>query len=79
VHDLPAELAREITLAASAEAAAAGASAIVVATEWPELRRADLAGALRGMPRPLVLDANRFLGEQLAGLGAEYVAVGVPT
>ena len=30
------------------------------------------------MARKLVLDANRFLADRVAGLGVEYYAVGVP-
>lgn len=48
-------------------AAAKDAQALVVMTEWPEFRKIDgdaIANALAG--RRLVLDANRFLAQQLA-------------
>lgn len=74
---LPAELGR-IQLAPSAAAAVVGASALVIATEWPELRAVDLVAALATMTRRLVLDANRFLVNQVANSSAEYLAVGAP-
>jgi len=78
IRTLPPELAGAIELCSTALDTARGADALVVATEWPELREVDLAGALRLMSRPLVVDANRFLGGSVAGLGAEYHAVGAP-
>lgn len=56
-----------------------GASALVIATEWPAFRDLDLGALLPLMERRLVVDANRFLGAKLAGLDSEYYAVGVPT
>jgi UDPglucose 6-dehydrogenase len=73
VGDLP------IMLAASAANALAGASALVIATEWPELAQVDLEAALPAMHSRLVLDANRFLAKQFASQNAEYYAVGAPT
>lgn len=78
VRALPEELAPTIALAASPDAALRGASALVIATEWPELRQVDLAAAIAHMQRRLVLDANRFLASSFARLDAEYFAVGVP-
>ena len=75
---LPPELSQQMTLAASAEAALRGASALVVATEWPDFLKIDLATALPVMKRRLILDANRFLAARVAGKPVEYVAVGVP-
>ncbi|MCC7124481.1 MAG: UDP-glucose/GDP-mannose dehydrogenase family protein [Acidobacteria bacterium] len=49
--DLPAELAG-VTRTATPEEAAAGADAIVVATEWPEYRRVDLDVVARGLRAP---------------------------
>ncbi|MEO9184329.1 MAG: UDP binding domain-containing protein, partial [Kofleriaceae bacterium] len=66
-----------VELCADALAAARGASALVIATEWPQLRELDLAAAIAGMERKLVLDANRFLAGQIGE--AEYYAVGVPS
>jgi UDPglucose 6-dehydrogenase len=79
VRELPPELSRTIALAASAEAAARGASALVIATEWPELTKVELASVIAAMARPLVVDANRFLAKRFAEVpGVEYFAVGVP-
>lgn len=70
----PAELGIEIST--DPLSAASGASALVIATEWPQLRELDLAAAIATMERPLVLDANRFLMKQIGD--AEYYAVGAP-
>jgi len=76
--ELPAELTGEVGLDDSPARAAAGASALVVATEWPIFRDVDMAAVLGGMTRRLVLDPNRFLAGRVAGIDLEYVAVGVP-
>jgi hypothetical protein len=86
VRALPAELASTISLAPGPLDALAGASALVVATEWPELIGAisgaspgTAAAAFGAMRRRLVLDANRFLAKALVGIAdVEYYAVGVP-
>jgi UDPglucose 6-dehydrogenase len=77
VRSIPADIGIEL-LATDPATAARGASALVVATEWPQLRELELAPILASMERRLVLDANRFLAARIAGLDAEYVAVGVP-
>jgi UDPglucose 6-dehydrogenase len=45
--------------------AAAGAEALVVATEWPVYRTLAPAEVIAAMPSGLVIDANRFLGPTL--------------
>ena len=59
--------------------AVAGADAVIVATEWPEIREApwpELIWRLRGR---LIIDANGFLAEQVRSLpGLEYRRVGAP-
>jgi UDPglucose 6-dehydrogenase len=59
-------------------AAAASASALVVMTEWPDYRSIagdSIASALGG--RKIILDANRFLGGQLAeNQSVVYATVG---
>ncbi|MBV8899323.1 MAG: nucleotide sugar dehydrogenase [Verrucomicrobia bacterium] len=59
--------------------AVAGADAVIVATEWPEIREAhwpELISRLRGR---LIIDPNGFLAEQVSSLpGLEYRQVGVP-
>jgi UDPglucose 6-dehydrogenase len=79
VRVLPAELGAAIALAPSPEAALHGASALVVATEWPELREVALAAHLPSMARALVIDANRFLKPPAELRGMQYIAVGVPS
>jgi UDPglucose 6-dehydrogenase len=76
VHEVPVDV--PVTLASSASAALVGASALVIATEWPELQKVELA-ALSMMKRRLVVDANRFLAKRVEGQDIEYYAVGVPT
>lgn len=78
VRSLPPELAGAIALAPDALSAARGADALLVATEWPAFREVALAGALGAMRGRLILDPNRFLAAQAAGLGADYRAVGTP-
>lgn len=68
-----------LTLCPDAYAAAAGAEALVLCTEWPEFAALDWARIKAVMVRPLVLDGRNFLDrEQLAGLGFELLPVGRP-
>jgi UDPglucose 6-dehydrogenase len=79
VKALPAELASKLHLAQSALEAVAGASALVVATEWPDFRDVDVDSVVSAMKRKLVLDPNRFLAAKLGSRNdVEYLAVGVP-
>ena len=77
VKALPPDLGAWIQLAPSALDAATGASALVVATEWPDYRSIDAAPLVAAMRQPYVLDASRFLA---ASLGSDprirYVTVG---
>lgn len=79
IHDLPADLESVLTLASTPLAAATGADAVVVATEWPIFREQTVDALVDVMSAPLVVDAGRFLAKTM---GAEprirYVAVGVP-
>ena len=77
VRALPPEL--TFSLATDPGAALDGASALVIATEWPDFKQLDVKALLPRMVRRLVLDANRFLAQSTAGLDVEYYAVGVPT
>jgi UDPglucose 6-dehydrogenase len=77
VRALPAGLAAQVELTESAAAAVDGASALVVATPWPEYRAIAASDIAARMARRLVLDANRFLGETLGRRqDIEYVSVG---
>ena len=64
--------------AAGPEAAADGASAVVVLTEWPQVLEADWEVVAKGMAEPkLVLDARNCLdADDLAGLGLGYWGIG---
>jgi UDPglucose 6-dehydrogenase len=77
VSTLPDDLTEVIDLTDDPFAAATGADALVIATEWPDYRALDasrIAGALRG---DLVVDANGFLVAALAAdPGVRYASVG---
>ncbi|PAP77919.1 UDP-glucose dehydrogenase family protein [Rubrivirga marina] len=72
-----------LSYAETAYDAAAGADALVVATEWPEFRRPDLARVRQSMAgdgAPLVFDGrNVFDPKHMAGLGFTYRSVGRPS
>lgn len=64
-------------LSASPEAAARGADAAVVMTEWPQFRKIELEKVMGTLRSPNLLDAGRFLAAQAAGIrGINYLAVG---
>jgi UDPglucose 6-dehydrogenase len=77
VRDLPEDLKR-FPLHREVVEAMAGADAVIVVTQWPEIRQApwpELISRLRGR---LIIDANGFLAEQVRSLpGLEYRRVGV--
>lgn len=76
VKQLPPELAA-VTLAKNLPDAVRGADAAVVCTEWPEFRQASWGELLPAMQQPVVVDANRFLENQLNALpGVEHLSVG---
>jgi UDPglucose 6-dehydrogenase len=79
VRSLPDDLRAAVTLAPDALASAAGASALVVATEWPVFRGVDADVLVARMRDPLVCDPNRFLASSLADdPRIHYVTVGRP-
>jgi UDPglucose 6-dehydrogenase len=76
--DLPAALAA-IERAPSAIDAAHGADALVIATEWPDYRKVAAAAVIAAVRNPLVVDANRFLGNTLGSdARIRLVSVGQP-
>ncbi len=78
VRALPSDLSPVLTLAPSPIDAARGADAVVVGTDWPELRRLA-ADDLVAAGAPIVLDANRFLAGTLGrDSRLRYVTVGSP-
>lgn len=77
VGALPGDLKRIIDLVDSAPAALDGASALVVATPWPEYREVRADDLVARMARPLVLDPNRFTAENLGrDTRIEFMSVG---
>jgi len=77
VKRLPLDLADRMVLSDTPLSAVEGASALVVATPWPEYREVAASEVFSRMTRTLVLDANRFLGETLGKHSeVEYLSVG---
>ena len=67
-----------VVLAASAEAACAGADAVVVATEWPEFRMLDWAAIAPTMGGQVVVDGRHVIdAAAAAAAGLRVVALGV--
>ena len=61
----------------SAYAAASGADALIVCTEWDEFRQLDLEKLKSAMAQPIVLDGrNLFDPERMQALGYIYKSVG---
>jgi UDPglucose 6-dehydrogenase len=74
---LPPAVAAHVRFADNALDAVTGASALVVATPWPEYRDVAADQVAARMIRRLVLDANRFLGDTLGSdTNFEYLSVG---
>jgi UDPglucose 6-dehydrogenase len=65
VKQLPDGLRQGITLTDSPQAAAASASALVIATAWPDYRSVPSEVVVAAMQTPRVIDANRFLEDTL--------------
>jgi len=67
-----------IEAVASAEAACAGADAVVVATEWPQFRTLDWAAVAPTMSGDVIVDGRRVVDVTAAGAaGLRVVALGV--
>ena len=66
-----------LTICPDPYAAAAGAEALILCTEWPEFRELDWAKVKAQMVRPLLLDGRNALDrDHLRALGFEYLGVG---
>jgi UDPglucose 6-dehydrogenase len=79
LKDLPPAVAAQVRLADNALDAVTGASALIVATAWPEYREVAADQVAARMTRRLVLDANRFLADTLGRhADVEYLSVGKP-
>jgi UDPglucose 6-dehydrogenase len=69
-----------ITICADPFEAAAGADAVVLATEWPEYVTLDYARLAERMRAPVLLDARNALDPgQIAEAGLEYLGIGRPS
>jgi UDPglucose 6-dehydrogenase len=66
VKMIPGELQEYITLRSSVKTAILGASAVLIATEWPEFREIKAADIVQWMKEPLILDPGRFVEAQLS-------------
>ncbi len=67
----------EVTYCGGAYAAAEGAEALVIATEWEPFRALDLARLKSVMARPVIVDLrNIYRVEEMCRAGFRYVAVG---
>ncbi len=74
-HELPPS--DEVVYCASALEAAQGASALIVATDWPEFREIDLAALHTALTTPIVVDGrNLFCLKAMERAGFEYYSVG---
>jgi UDPglucose 6-dehydrogenase len=66
-----------VAYCSSAYAAAEGAEALVIATEWEQFRALDLARLKSIMARPVVVDLrNIYRVEEMRRAGFRYVAIG---
>jgi UDPglucose 6-dehydrogenase len=79
VKALPKELAKKIALFESPLEAMKGASAVVVATAWPEYKSITAIDVTTVMKRPAVVDPAGFLRSTLGSGEIPYFAVGTAT
>jgi UDPglucose 6-dehydrogenase len=76
ITDLPPELVK-ISLAKDIAGALQGADAAVICTEWPQFRQSDWARMIPQMRQRVIVDANRFLENELKNVaGVEHLSVG---
>ncbi len=76
VKHLPPEL-KQISLATDISGALQSADAAVICTEWPQFRQADWARILPQMRGRIIIDANRFLENELKNIDSlEHLSVG---
>jgi len=67
----------EVIYSASAYEAAAGAAAVVIATEWEQFRALDLERLKRVMVSPVIVDLrNIYRAEQMRRANFRYLAIG---
>jgi UDPglucose 6-dehydrogenase len=69
----------DVTYMSDAYETAAGADALLIATEWNEFRLLDWKRISQSMARPLLLDGRNLLApEEMKALGFEYYSIGRP-
>jgi UDPglucose 6-dehydrogenase len=69
-----------VTFCENAYAAAEGADALVIITEWNQFRKLELDRLCDLLRRPLVIDLrNLYEPEKMAAAGFEYVSIGRPS
>jgi UDPglucose 6-dehydrogenase len=69
----------DIEYAESAYDAAAGAEALLIATEWDQFKKLDWERIRDSMTRPLIVDGRNLLSPQeMIKLGFEYRSFGRP-
>jgi UDPglucose 6-dehydrogenase len=69
-----------VTFCESPYAAAEGADALLIITEWNPFRKLELDTLRELLRRPLVIDLrNLYEPEKMAAAGFEYVSIGRPT
>jgi UDPglucose 6-dehydrogenase len=74
------KLLQGVDFVGSAEAAAEGADAVVLVTEWPEFRELDLRALADSMRGTLLVDGRNFLDPASAArAGLVYEGVGRPS
>ena len=66
-----------VEIAASPEAAADGADAVVIVTEWPELTAVDWTSVAASMRTPVLIDGRNLLDPaQMEVAGLQYEGIG---
>jgi len=69
----------EVTMAGDPYAAAAGADAVVIVTEWDAFRALDLDRIKLAASKPLVVDLrNIYQPDEMRAAGFDYVSIGRP-
>jgi UDPglucose 6-dehydrogenase len=76
-HETARRLLPHITLCDDPYAAARGADALVLLTQWNEFRQADMSRVIEEMRTPLLLDGrNIYERHEMEALGFTYIGVG---
>ena len=79
VKELPASWSNRIQRVAAPLDALAGASALIVATEWPQYKQISREEIVGRSPELVIFDGNRFVSHFMGIANVRYIAVGTPT